>query len=34
MDEKKIKYSIILPCFNVEKYIKTCLDSIFRNEPW
>ena len=32
MDEKKIKYSIILPCFNVEKYIKTCLDSIFRND--
>lgn len=33
--EKKIKLSIIIPVFNVEKYVQTCLDSVieqsFRN---
>lgn len=26
--EKKIKLSIIIPVFNVEKYVQTCLDSV------
>lgn len=29
MSEKIIKLSIILPCYNVEKYITECLDSLY-----
>lgn len=27
-----MKYSIILPCYNISAYIETCLNSIFRND--
>ena len=29
MDEHKIQVSIIMPVYNVEKYLKQCLDSLF-----
>ena len=28
MDAKDIKFSVVLPCYNVEKYIAECLDSL------
>lgn len=27
-----LKYSLILPCYNVSKYILNCLESIVRND--
>ena len=32
MNTKSIEFSIILPCYNVTKYIEMCLDSVFAND--
>ena len=30
---EKIKVSVIIPVYNVEKYIRQCLESIIKPEP-
>lgn len=32
VEVRKLKYSIILPCYNVTQYLSACMDSLFAND--